>query len=214
MNGARKRRPSRLDRLRARVAGAPPGPRQPDRRRAALIEAAGALFVEKGVEATTVEEIAARAGLAKGTVYHYFATKTELLDALRDRFATDFHSRLIDAVATCDPDDWAGKLRAWLREAVTAYFDMHALHDVVFHGSERPVREAMGDIALVQHLALLLRDGDAAGAWQVPRPREVAVILFHGLHGAADEAMLDGRPAEDVRALLVSLYERMIGVQG
>jgi len=207
------RKPSRLDMLRARLAGAPSGPRRPDARRAALIEAAGALFIERGVDATTVEEIAALAGLAKGTVYHYFATKTELLDALRDRFTNDFNRRLTDAVAACDPDDWPGRLDAWLREAVIAYFEMHALHDVVFHGSERPVREAMGEVALVQDLAALLRAGDAVGAWQTPRALDIAVIMFHGLHGAADEAMLNGCPPENVCALLLPLFSRMIGAR-
>jgi len=208
------RRPSRIDRLRQRLASAPPTPSRHDARRAALIDAAGALFVEKGVEATTVEEIAARAGLAKGTVYHYFATKADLLGALRERFSTDFGRRIAEAVARRDAEDWSGRLDSWLHEAVTAYFDMHALHDVVFHGSERPVREAMGEVTLVRDLAALLREGDAAGAWQAPRPLDVAIIMFHGLHGAADEAMLNGDPAESVCALIVPLFRRMIGLAG
>ena len=50
-------RPS--DRRTTRRIGAPSGPRKADQRRATLIEAAGKLFVEKGYEATTMDEIAA-----------------------------------------------------------------------------------------------------------------------------------------------------------
>ncbi|GAA2739413.1 MULTISPECIES: TetR/AcrR family transcriptional regulator [Kitasatospora] len=56
-----------------------------DRRRATrqkLYEAAVTLIAEQGFSATTVEEIAERAQVAKGTVYYNFASKTELFEGL------------------------------------------------------------------------------------------------------------------------------------
>ncbi|MEV6315092.1 helix-turn-helix domain-containing protein [Streptomyces sp. NPDC051776] len=50
--------------------------------RAKLYEAAVTLIAEKGFSATTVDEIADRAGVAKGTVYYNFASKTELFEEL------------------------------------------------------------------------------------------------------------------------------------
>ncbi|MFE2376032.1 TetR/AcrR family transcriptional regulator [Streptomyces sp. NPDC059398] len=47
-----------------------------------LYEAAVTLIAEKGFSATTVEEIAERAGVAKGTVYYNFASKTVLFEEL------------------------------------------------------------------------------------------------------------------------------------
>ncbi|EST34532.1 TetR family transcriptional regulator [Streptomycetaceae bacterium MP113-05] len=47
-----------------------------------LYEAAVTLIAEQGFSATTVEEIAERAGVAKGTVYYNFASKTELFEGL------------------------------------------------------------------------------------------------------------------------------------
>ncbi|WP_410538906.1 TetR/AcrR family transcriptional regulator [Streptomyces sp. KL2] len=47
-----------------------------------LYEAAVSLVAEQGFSATTVEEIAERAGVAKGTVYYNFSSKTGLLEAL------------------------------------------------------------------------------------------------------------------------------------
>ena len=46
-----------------------------------LRDAALALFVEKGFEATRTEEIAARAGVSKGTLYLYYPSKEKLLEA-------------------------------------------------------------------------------------------------------------------------------------
>ncbi|WP_052216299.1 TetR/AcrR family transcriptional regulator [Sphingomonas sp. ERG5] len=205
-------RRGRVGRARLRSAGAPAGPRRADMWRATLIAAAGALFVERGVEATTVDEIAVYAGVAKGTFYHYFETKADLIPALRERFSDAFMGRVTQAVDACDADDWQGRLRAWIEAAVIAYFDMSGLHDVVFHGAEMPLRQAMGDIAVVQDLAGLLADGAEAGAWTVEDAREAAIVMFHGLHGATDEAIVTGRTVDEIAALLSTLYLRMIGV--
>ncbi|WP_030542999.1 TetR/AcrR family transcriptional regulator [Streptomyces albus] len=50
--------------------------------RTKLYEAAVTLIAEQGFSATTVEEIAERAGVAKGTVYYNFASKSELFEEL------------------------------------------------------------------------------------------------------------------------------------
>lgn len=47
-----------------------------------LLDAALALFVEKGFSGSTAEDIAARAGVSKGTLYLYFASKEDLLKGL------------------------------------------------------------------------------------------------------------------------------------
>ncbi len=47
-----------------------------------LLDAALALFVEKGFAATRVEEVAAQAGVSKGTLFLYFQSKEELLKAV------------------------------------------------------------------------------------------------------------------------------------
>ncbi|MFH8615927.1 TetR/AcrR family transcriptional regulator [Streptomyces sp. NPDC017979] len=50
--------------------------------RAKLYEAAVTLIAEQGFSATTVDEIAERAGVAKGTVYYNFRSKTDLFEEL------------------------------------------------------------------------------------------------------------------------------------
>ncbi|WP_330329981.1 TetR/AcrR family transcriptional regulator [Streptomyces sp. NBC_00536] len=56
------------------------GRRQATRQK--LYEAAVTLIAEQGFSATTVDEIAERAGVAKGTVYYNFASKTDLFEEL------------------------------------------------------------------------------------------------------------------------------------
>ncbi len=66
--------------------------REPKRERgkqrvAALLDAGAELFAEKGYEATTMTEIAQRAGAAIGSLYQFFPSKEALAEALFDRYA-------------------------------------------------------------------------------------------------------------------------------
>jgi AcrR family transcriptional regulator len=47
-----------------------------------LIQIALGLYLEKGYEATPISEILKAAGISKGTLYHYFTSKEEILDAV------------------------------------------------------------------------------------------------------------------------------------
>jgi AcrR family transcriptional regulator len=76
-----------------------------------LYEAAVTLIAEQGFSATTVDEIAERAGVAKGTVYYNFASKAALLSALLE-FGVDRLARALAAAADRDPD---GALAAVVR---------------------------------------------------------------------------------------------------
>jgi AcrR family transcriptional regulator len=65
-----------------RPADAGPRQRRKEARPQELLEAALALFVEKGYTATRTEEVARRAGVSKGTLYLYYPSKEELFKAV------------------------------------------------------------------------------------------------------------------------------------
>jgi AcrR family transcriptional regulator len=54
--------------------------------RAALLDAAERLWAERGIRGASLDEIAARAGLTKGAVYSNFASKSDLVLALLERY--------------------------------------------------------------------------------------------------------------------------------
>jgi AcrR family transcriptional regulator len=56
--------------------------RRKDARPQELLQAALALFVERGFAATRIEEVAQRAGVSKGTLYLYYPSKEELFKAV------------------------------------------------------------------------------------------------------------------------------------
>ncbi|MCX7277930.1 MAG: TetR/AcrR family transcriptional regulator [Burkholderiales bacterium] len=66
--------------------------RRKEARPGELLAAALDIFVEKGFAATRVEEVALRAGVSKGTLFLYFASKEELFKAVvRQSLTSHFH---------------------------------------------------------------------------------------------------------------------------
>ena len=60
--------------------------KQRERRRRDIMDAAWTLIGEKGLDSTSIEEIAARAEVGTATVYNYFGSKSDLLHALFVRY--------------------------------------------------------------------------------------------------------------------------------
>jgi AcrR family transcriptional regulator len=56
-------------------------------RRRELLDLAEQLFLERGYERTTVNDVIAAAGVSKGAFYHHFRAKEDLLEAIAERFA-------------------------------------------------------------------------------------------------------------------------------
>ncbi len=66
----------------ASISAGAPRQRRKEARPGELLDAALALFVEKGFAATRVDEVAARAGVSKGTLFLYYPSKEELFKAV------------------------------------------------------------------------------------------------------------------------------------
>jgi AcrR family transcriptional regulator len=176
----------------------------PEVRRNELMDAAERLFLEKGVMATSVDEIVAAANVAKGTFYVYFPSKEHLLAALQQRFASSFADLIEAAMDKRRANDWRGRLRAWATAGVNGYLDRVALHDVVFHEIHVDDRRLRHENIVVKRLASFLEAGARAGAWSVAEPHRMAVMLFSALHGAVDDALADG-PSVDRESLVRSI---------
>jgi AcrR family transcriptional regulator len=68
-----------------RTAGRPPDVARQERRRTEILDAATKVFAQVGFASTDVQQIAAAAGVGKGTVYRYFPSKEELFLAAVDQ---------------------------------------------------------------------------------------------------------------------------------
>jgi AcrR family transcriptional regulator len=72
-------------------------------RRAQLVEVGRDLFAERGYEATSVEEIAERAGITKPIVYEHFGGKEGLYAVVVDREVEHIVERIVTAISTGSP---------------------------------------------------------------------------------------------------------------
>ncbi|XSG77095.1 TetR/AcrR family transcriptional regulator [Herpetosiphon llansteffanensis] len=77
--------------------------RQREERAALILEVAQQLFSEKGYVEASIDEIAARAGIAKGTVYLHFASKEELVVALFEQQFNQFLRQIEQTLAEALP---------------------------------------------------------------------------------------------------------------
>jgi len=71
--------------------------------RGALLAAARMLFAEQGYEAAATEEIVRRAQVTRGALYHHFADKRALFDAVASEVAREIAQRIEAATPMTDP---------------------------------------------------------------------------------------------------------------
>ena len=99
--------------------------RRKEARPAELSAAALALFVEKGFAATRLEEIAARAGVSKGTLYLYFDSKEALFTAaIRDGIVPQLESAAVKLTGMQDDPE------GMLREILSAFWEQIGSNDL------------------------------------------------------------------------------------
>src|SRR6204780_4374733 len=73
--------------------------KHPDIRRAEILDRAVALFVQRGYDNVSLNDLIADAGASKGAFYHWFPSKDALITALAERSARDQFTVVENAVA-------------------------------------------------------------------------------------------------------------------
>lgn len=85
--------------------------KDPDERRSELIACAQKLFYSKGYESTSVRDIVDEIGVAKGTFYYYFDSKTAVLEAVVDELIAQAQAILQEIVA----DETLAAIPKWIQ---------------------------------------------------------------------------------------------------
>lgn len=173
-------------------------------RRAQILRAARALFVERGYLSTRVEDVARRARLSKGAVYFYFKSKRELFDALVEEEQAVTLSFLEGAARDQRP------AAIKLIELGTSYLDYFAglktpprffllMSEMAIR--DEHVRERVNAIhqLFVERLAALIEQGAAEGSFRALDPMAAAMLLKAMVDGLAGQSAIGIRP--DVRRL-------------
>ena len=157
---------------------------QSEATRAALIAAAHSLFAERGYAAVGTEEIVRAAGLTRGALYHHFAGKLELFQAVYE----DVERRLVEQIAASAMPGAGDPLQA-----------LHAGAQAFLDACEDPA---------VQRIALL--DAPSVLGWE--RWREIGLRYGLGLvqatlQAAIDAGVIDAQPVEPLAHLLLGAID-------
>jgi AcrR family transcriptional regulator len=101
-----------------------------EKKKSRIEEAARELFITQGFHATSMRNIAARAGTSLGNVYNYYRTKEEILESIIGRYQTVIDSRLraiFDEIEEpLDPDSLV-RFGRQIKEMVNAHHDFWLL---------------------------------------------------------------------------------------
>ncbi|WGR94756.1 TetR/AcrR family transcriptional regulator [Bradyrhizobium sp. ISRA443] len=160
-----------------------------EKTRTSIVKAARRIFGERGFTATTMDDIAAGARVAKGAVYHHFATKEAVFEAVFEQVSVDLVADL-DRVARAENDPLAA-----MAAGTQGYFAAC---------SKGPTGQ------------IILRDGPAVLGWE--RWREIDARHFggkfsHALTAAMEAGVIAKQPIEPLaRLLLGAVTEAAVAV--
>jgi TetR/AcrR family transcriptional regulator, regulator of mycofactocin system len=176
-----------LDRAR-RGAGRPPSTTREEIERVAF-----ALFAERGFDETTVEDIAAAAGIGRRTFFRYFAAKNDVVWGAFDAGLEHFR----DVLDAADPD------RPWMDALRVAVVDFNSLdaEQIPLH------RDRM---ELILHVPAL----QAYATLMYARWREVVTDFVAARTGAKPDELLPRLVGHATLAAAVAAYEQWLAEPG
>ena len=161
--------------------------KKPEERRKEIIAAARELFEAGDYKKTTMRDVMDMLQIAKGTIYHYFKSKEELLEAVVEDIIDEDIARR-EALLEATPGNALEKLRALLTSGSMA--DEHGpllthLHDPSNVGMHTRLL-AVAVERQARQLEGLFRQGCDEGIFETEHPLECAEFLLAGIQFLTD----------------------------
>jgi AcrR family transcriptional regulator len=167
-------------------------------RRAELIDVAQGLFLSRGYERTTINDVISATGLSKGAFYHHFRSKEDLLEAITARFSRESIG-FTDGLLKDPKLDALGRLnlmfavgREWKLEHLA---ELKAMFTTLLKPENAVLYHRIVDAVaavLAPELAAIIAQGAAEGVFEPCDPQLVAETML---------AASDSRRAVVVEAL-------------
>lgn len=180
-----------------------------DRTRAQLLAAAEHLFAEKGIEGASIQEMAARAGVANGTFYNHFRTKEAVLEAVAAGLAVDLCERITDSARAIQ--DGAERMAIGNRRYIGLALEQPERARLLLAVSAAAAPELVGRVD--RYMEADLRLGMAQGRFAVARVRTAKDVIGGSVMTAMQRAVSGPVPrgyASEVAAMVL----RALGMNG
>lgn len=159
--------------------------KDPDERYNEFLDVAQALFFSKGYDATSVQEIIRVMGVAKGTFYHYFDAKVDILTAVVNRMMGPVYTMLAQIVtdetltATQKLEQFFSNTNQWKVENKAFVV---ATAQMLYQDENILLREKLRQESIsiaVPLLAQIVQQGIDEGVFDVAHPLETAELLIN-----------------------------------
>lgn len=188
-----------------------------DERKNEIIDTAQNLFMTKGYSACSVAEIIDAIGIAKGTFYHYFKSKEEVLDAIVDK-GTDMIVNRIYKVLHDDSLTYIDKI-------VGSLFSMQ-IEDTMgneildeLHKAENSLMHQKSIYMIVNRVSPLLEEltiqGNKDGVFNCKHPSQYLKIILSSSVTLLDDGIFPMTKEEKIEIFssIVDLLEQVLGVE-
>jgi AcrR family transcriptional regulator len=195
--------------------------RRRDRRKAEIVRTATELLSEHGYQGMSLEDVAEQTDIAKATLYHYFASKDELVAAVLDTLTVEVNRRLEEELGKVRDRSYLEQIRVLIREQVRILTDTAPEVATVFSWPNtwpESFVEIIKD-SRRRHDAIFRRVVEAgltAGEFDCPNPD----VALHCLHGVLNQSSLWIRPSlppekkAELREAVVDTASRMLSLKG
>lgn len=151
-----------------------------------FIEVARSLFARKGVENTTMNDIAAASDKGRRTIYTYFKSKRDIFNAVIESESDDLLKNLSSIVSK--PISPEQKLREYVSTRMETMREIVSRNGSLRAGFFRDVRKVDRARTVISKkeikmLMRILHEGVVLGVFDIPNIKEWAIIITNSIHG-------------------------------
>ncbi len=185
-----------------------------EKRKSEILDVAEQLFAEKGFDNASTNDIINRIGIARGTLYHHFKSKEEILDAIVDRMTREkiaYAAKIIEdknipvldrltlSYMSLNVDSKAG---------IEVLEQMHKPQNALLH---QKMQESVIN-GVVPLMEKLIREGNEAGIFDTAFPANAAeMIIIYSNTAFDDLASLPFEEMQNKRKAFIYHTERILG---
>ena len=173
-----------------------------EERRKEILETAERLFITKGYTKTTVNDILKEIGIAKGTFYHYFKSKEEVMDEIIMRIIKEDVAKA--KVIVSNPN--IPVLEKLFRVLIEQSPKSGDVKDKMIEQFHQPNNAEMHQKSLVQSiihlspvLTEILEQGIEEGIFSTSYPQETIELLLSSAQVIFDDGLFQWKPEEMMR---------------
>ena len=185
-----------------------------------ILDAAAALFALKGFDNTSTNEILEAVGIARGTLYHHFKSKEDIMDAIIERQS----ERMLSQARRIAEDKGIPVEERMLRVVMALRLEetegaggkgmiehLHRPQNALMHQKSKKV--IMGQVPPI--LAIVLTDGIEQGLFDTPYPLECMEMVVSYLNTMLDDGVVELTEEQRMDRITAFVFhlERLLGTE-